>query len=148
MLTATQLAALKAAITGTPALAAFLPNTPGALADYANAVPTTGATNVWRPSIPVDELKGVIDWSVYAGLSVALQNTYLAMTVGSAVDATKASIRAGFGTVFGAGATLTALTVLAQRPATRFESLYAVNNVTPVFGQLLDVPTILQAMSS
>jgi len=100
----------------------------------------SGST-VWRPSIPVSDLTRNIVGSVYDGLTVAKQNGYLALTQGGLVDATFASVRSWFSDIFGAGATLTALTAEAQRPATRFQMLFATAaspaNVTTVFGYTL-----------
>lgn len=148
-LNATQLAALKAAIVGNTTLAAFVSaGNQGGLADFANAVPTTGITTILRPSISVDELKGAIVWSDFMALTVPKQQTYLAMTAGSFVDATKPNITSGFTVVFGAGsASLAALSALASRNATRFEALFAVNSVSPVFGQQLSIDDINKAMA-
>lgn len=133
MLTSAQAATLKAAIKGDANLAAFVasPNA-RAIADYMNGA---SASFVWRPAVPVSELNAVIDWTNtgFGALTVAKQNTYFAMTQGGVVDASQTSIRSGFGFVFGAGsATVTALTAVAQRPATRFEALFLSNNVAGV----------------
>lgn len=148
MLTTAQSATLKAAILGNSTLAAFITSgQTGALAVYANTVPPTGTTLVWRPNISAIELNGAIVWSDFIALSQGQRDAYRAMTQ-APIDATQATIRAGFTAVFGAASpTLAAITALAQRNATRFEALYVVNGVTPMFGQRLDVPSILKAMA-
>ncbi len=102
---------------------------------------------LWRPSIPIGELNRVIVWSAFAGLSALLQNTYLAMTQGGVIDATSASIRAGFGTIFGgASATAVAMTAVAQVGGTRFQVLFSSGNVSTMFGQQVSADDIQQAM--
>jgi hypothetical protein len=90
---------------------------------------------VWRKSIRPAELNTAIVWSEYSTLTVALQNCYLAMVSGiSNIDATNANIRGGFSTIFSGKVSLTNLTTLAQRAATKFENLF-------VTSQLVD-PTL------
>jgi hypothetical protein len=102
---------------------------------------TDSGSMVWRPSIPVSDLTRNIVGTVADGLSTQKQQGYIMLTQGGFVDATYANIRNWFSDIFGAGATLTALTAEAQRPATRFQMLFATAaspaNVTTVFGQML-----------
>lgn len=135
-MTPAQLATLKAGILADPTAAAFSNDEPGnkLLAGYLNTVPAA-ATAIWRPVIPVVEMSPAIDWSAYAVLTTAKQQTYLALTQGGVIDATSSAVRAAFTTIFGVGATLTALTALAQRNATRFEALFTAGGVCSVYGQ-------------
>jgi hypothetical protein len=145
-LTPTQLATLKSAMLADANLTAFVAaGNDGAIAAYYNA---TGAGNLWRPIITVSELNTAIVWSEFAGLTVALQNTYLAMVVVGSVDATNVNIRNGFSTVFTGKTSLTNLSALAQRVATRLEALYAVANVCPIFGYVISVAEINQARTT
>ena len=151
MLTPAQQTTLKTDITSggnAAALGAFITAEDWpSVANFYNAL--SGST-VWRAAVPVRELTGVIVGSVYDGLSTAKQNGYLAVTQGGVVDATQPTIRAWFSDIFGAGTTLTGLTAVAQRPATRFEMLFSTAaspaNVTTVFGQHLSGDDVQQAM--
>lgn len=145
-MTPVQLTSFKNAILADASLAAArAAGDHGAIAAYYNA-PATGF--VWRPSISPVELNTAVDWAAFAALTAIKQNAFSAMIAGGTLDATSANIRAGFQAVFGAGATLTAVTALAQRVPTRFEALFAVSNVTPVFGQVVTVADIVAAMGA
>lgn len=118
----------------------------GAIAAYYNGASTT---NVWLPAIPVSVLNTAIVWSAFIALSVQTQNAYFALTQGGTVDATNANVRAGFSSIFGAGTqTLTNLTAIAQRLATRFENLFATTNVTTVFGYTVTPADVAAALGS
>ena len=147
-MTTAQLATIKAAINGDPTAAAFENGDSGnqALATYLNTVPAS-PTMVWRPVVSAADMAAVIDWSAFAALTVAKQNTYFALQSGP-VDATSVNIRNGFNTVFGAGATLTALTALAQRGASRFEAMFTTSNVCSVFGQSISAWEVGSARNS
>lgn len=156
-LTLTQLQAFKASINGDATAAAMVSagNT-GQVADYYNTVPAS-PTLVWRPVVPVPELNAVVDWSVFAGsaTTVAKQNTWFAMTQPGSVDATAVGIRNGFNTVFGAGATLTALTNVGRRNGTRFEVLFSAPtspasgaNVSTQFGVFCSEAEVLAALAT
>lgn len=109
----------------------------------------SGST-VWKPNVTARELTSVIVGSAFDALSVQKQNGYFAVISGGVVDATQASIRAWFQDIFGAGATLTALTAMAQKPATRFEMLFSTpatpSNVTVVFGRIMNATDVQMAM--
>lgn len=151
-LTQAQKTTLKTDITSAgnaAALGAFITGTDWvSIAAFYNA---NSASTVWRPNVPVADLAQQIVGSAFDGLTVAKQNGYLAMTQGGVVHADQASIRAWFSDIFGGGsATLTNLTAIAQRPATRFELLFssvaAPANVTTVFGQQLSPDDVQDAM--
>ena len=133
-LTTAQLSTFKAAINADANLAAFR-STGDAyqIALYYNQ-PSSPVVSIWRPQISIKELNAAVVWSAYAALTVANQNAYMAMTQGGYVDATAANIRNGFSSIFGAGATLTALTALASINSTRLEALFTTSAVTTVFG--------------
>lgn len=84
---------------------------------------------IWRPDITVDEAKEVVVWADFSALTpngVARQNTYLALTQGGVINATKQTVRDAFVSIFGGGsASLTALTNLAQVSGTNLEALLA-----------------------
>lgn len=117
----------------------------GKIAGYFNTVPASPVM-VWRPGISISELNTAVVWADYKALTVASQNTYMAMISSASIDATSPSVRAGFQAVFGAGATLTNLTAIAQRPATRLEALFTVSGVSSVFSQKLTVDDVINAL--
>jgi hypothetical protein len=84
-----------------------------------------GPTAVWRNNVRNSEVVANIVASAYIALT-ALQQKALDLYIGpDIVDATSANVRAGFSSIFGAGATLTNLTAVAQRTGTRLEILLA-----------------------
>lgn len=117
----------------------------GALAAYYNA---NSAASIYRPSIPVPELNTAIVWSEFMALPVQTQNAYFALIQGGTVDATKPNVRAGFGSIFVGLVSLTNLTTLAQRLATRFESAFITANVSSAFGTVVAVSDIAAALGS
>lgn len=147
-LTTAQLQSLKTAINGDANLAAArTAGDHGAIAAYYNA--SAGSGSVWRPYITVTELNTAIVWSEFSAVATGLQNTYMAMTQGGAIDATNANVRGGFSTVFGAPTASRAnLTALAQRTPTRLEALFTTSQVSAVFGQTLTVADVAAALAS
>lgn len=147
-LTLAQLQTFKTAVLGEAALAAArAAGDHGAIAAYYNASAGTGS--IWKPAVTDVEMNSVIVWADFVALTAIRQNGYIAMTQPKVVDATKATIRAGFTAVFGAGTTsLTNLTALAQRVPTRFEALYTTANVCPLFGYAATVADVAEALAS
>lgn len=143
-LTPAQLATFKADILSNQA-ANVAAGDHGAIVEFYNA---NGTGNIWRPSIPTRELNNVIDWSAFASLTVARQNTYFAMTQADTVDATKSTIRSGFATIFSAGSTTTtALSGIAQRTPTRFEQLFVSSSASAVFGYRITTVDVVLALN-
>lgn len=153
-LTAAQLTSFKTAINADAAIGADVAaGNHSNIADYYNANHATRL--VWKDKIMVRELNTAIDWTAFALLTAQKQNCYLAMTQGGFVDGTAANVRAGFSSIFGNGATLTALTALAQRIATRFEALADFwttsggnSGVSSVLGTVVTAPDVAAALSS
>lgn len=137
-LTSQQMSTLKAAILADGVMNAF-PNTSDGnfdLAKYLNSVPAVGPVAIWRNDIAPDEIAANVVISEFNALTATAQNGLLLLTQGSRIDASKASVRTGFSTIFGGGsATVTALTVLAQRSATRFEAFFVSSQVSSVQGR-------------
>lgn len=98
------------------------------------AQPSSPQVLLWRPAVTIDELKAAVVWTEFLALTVARQNAWFALTQGVAVDATNTNIRTGFSSVFGASSTLTNLTAIAQRNATKLEALFATSSVSTQFG--------------
>jgi hypothetical protein len=158
-LTSAQRTTLAADINGQASLAAARTthDAPAVAAFYAG----TGAVNVWRNDVSVASVIAVIGMSEFVGLTAIKQNGLILLTQAPVVDATQATVRAGFASIFAAGATLTALNALAIRAATKFEALFtngaAVNGsflmqndgnlpALTLLGQALDPATVALAM--
>lgn len=124
-LTASQLSTLKTDIQGRASLASSV-----AAADWPTVAafynaPASPAVNVWRADIATEEIAPQVVMSDFVALTAVKQNGLLLLTQGPKIDATQANVRSAFASIFGAGSTtLTNLTALAQRPATRFEAMF------------------------
>ena len=146
MLTAAQLQTFKTAINSDGNLTAFIAaGDYNSIANYYNGV---GAGSVWLPSIQTSLLNDAIVWSEFAGLTPALQNTYMAMVTVPVIDATNANIRGGFNTIFSGKVTLTNLTALAARTPTVFEALFTTANVCSLFGYQVTANDVGMARSA
>lgn len=152
MLTSAQLATLKAAVLADSTANAF-PNTGDGnfeCAAYLNTVPAV-PTQLWRPDIQPTEVSATITMSAFVALTAIKQNGLLLLTQGS-VNATAANVRTAFSDIFGAGASLTALTALAQRAGTRFEVIFSsaagVANVSTMYGRAVRYDEVMAARSS
>ncbi len=130
-LTSQQLTALKAAIDGDPALAAF-PNDPDGNTEIAKAfnLAASPAFTVWKTNVLTVRVGEAFNASELAGLT-ALNHTRLqtlAIYLTAGVNPSLASIRTFFDDIFsGAGGvnTRAALLALWKRLATRAEKLFA-----------------------
>lgn len=129
MLTPAQATALAADIQADPILAAF-PNDPdGAFAIAAaynlKAVPDFF---VWRSDVTTEEIRAVLVWAEYEGLSATKQNAFTFLCSNHIVNATLPNVRQGIATIFTGpqqAGNLAALTGVAKRTATRAETLFA-----------------------
>ena len=152
-LTGAQLTTLAADVNaqGTLATARTQHDAP-AVANFYNAA---GAVQVWNPGVSASIILATANWTSFAALTVAKQNTFFAMTSQPTLDATNVNIRNGFSAVF-AGADLTALSNIAQRLATKIEALLGSGGPpivcqldtsgVSIFGQPLDAATVAKAM--
>jgi hypothetical protein len=124
-------------------------NNPLAMSDQAAAIylqsmtgastPATTQVMIWLPAVAVSALNSAIDWTTTAvsggnggfqAFSQAARDAYFAMTQGGTIDSTQANIRNGFGSIFPTNVAA-ALTMVAQRAATVFESYFTTANVCP-----------------
>ena len=144
-------AALKAAILA-EADAGFVANrtagNTGAMADFYNEAT---ATMVWKPRVTITELLNSVVWADFVTLTVDKREAWFALTQGGSegVDATVASIRTGFGTIFGGGsATVTNLTAAAQQAATRYEATHTTSGVSSEFGRRVSNDDIVRALAA
>lgn len=132
MLTAPQLATLKAAIDADPVLAAKPLNSDGYF-DIAVALNTQIATPdffVWRSSVPVTEIMGNnFDWTRVDNMTVGESRIWEYMTQLGAIDASKANIRAGVNEAYKGTAQDNAMRLAifghCQKLATRTQKLFA-----------------------
>lgn len=129
-MTPSQLSAIKADILANGDMNTLPANSDGsdAISKLYNS-PASPAYPVWRTRISVDEIKTAIIGTEFIALTVAKQNLFLMLLTGGDLDASNANIRGCFSAVFAAGTTLTNLTNMAQRPATRLEKLLATGMV-------------------
>lgn len=117
-----------------------------ALAEYYNTV-ATPQLDLWRPDINPNELQKAIVMSAYIALTAVKQNGFMVYLQAANLDATNQNIRDGFQSIFGAGTqSLINLTALAKKPATRLEKLFAVGNVSSVYGVVITESDVYQAM--
>lgn len=151
-MTPAQLTTLKTAILADSTANAF-PNTSDgnfACAAYLNTVPGS-PTSLWRPDIQPTEVAAKITFSAFVALTAIRQNGLILMTQGP-INATEPTVRTGFSDIFGAGATLTALTALAQRPGTRFEVIFSAAsgaaNVSTFYGVAVNYQDVMAARNS
>lgn len=147
---ASDLAAIKSAIAADASASSYVSaGNPGACADYLNTAPASGAVLIWRPDIPVSELLDGVVWSAFVALSTGAIAAWQALTSGGTADATSANIRAGFVTIFGSGSqTVTNLTAIAQRPASRLEAIFTTAGVCSHYGEQIDSATVQAATVS
>lgn len=117
-------AAVKAQPQGSAIATAYANKDTDALVALYNA---TSATNLWRSDIKPAELATAIVMSEYVTLTAVQQGgMMLLLQLGAgALDATSATVRTSFSTLFTGKTTLTNLTTLAQRKATVFEAIAA-----------------------
>lgn len=143
-------AALKAALeaeTDPVLVAARNAGSTGAMANWCN-VPT--AVDIWRPRVTITELLSAVVWSEFLALPAEKRDAWFALTQGGAegVDATVASVRDGFVSIFGASVTLNNLVAVAQVKATRYEAAYTVDGVCSEFGVRVSNDDVVRAYRS
>src|SRR5574337_2012440 len=124
MLTASQLATLKTDISGQSTLTAAVAakDWPTVAAFYAEA--SSPAVTIWRADVKPSEIVAAITYTELVALTSPKQFALQVLLQPGVVDATSANVRAAFSAIFGTSASLTALTALAERTATRLEALF------------------------
>lgn len=129
MLTAEQLAALKADILADPTLNAFPNNSDGAFAIAAAYNQLASPTwTVWKSDVSTVDIRNALVWSEYDVLSVSKQNAFSFLCSNHIVNAGLANVRQGIQSIFGApqqSGNLAALIAIAKRSATRAEKLFS-----------------------
>lgn len=131
-LTTAQKTTLKADILADPVAAQLLTDDLNALAALYNQ-PATPEFIVWRTNVSTAEIRAVLVWSEYDGLSVSKQNAFSFLCSNHLVDASLPNVRSGISSIFGApgqAGNLAALIAVAKRPATRAERLFATGTGT------------------
>lgn len=144
MLTPAQLASLKTDAQTNFAADVAAANWPAITSAY-NA-PSSPAVTVWRADIPIAQIVANITYSELVALTSVKQFALQVLLQPGVVDASSANVRAAFSAIFGASTTLTALTALAQRTATRLEALFTTSGVSAVYAYSLTGPDVATAM--
>ncbi len=107
------------------------------------------STLIWRGDITQTQVQGAIVGSEAVKQSAQqLQLLQLSMTA-PVINAQDLNIRAQFGAIFPASSAVSTsanLTSIAQRFATKFESLYVSSQVSAVYGQILSPLDVQKAM--
>lgn len=146
MLTASQLATLKTDLGGQSSLtAAVAARDWPTVAAFYNA-PSSPAVTVWRADVKPSEIVAAITGNEFVALTAIKQSLLSILLMPGVVDATSANVRADFSAIFASGSSLTALTAIAQRTATRIEALFTAAQVSAVYGYVLTGPDIAAAM--
>ena len=146
MLTPAQLAAIKTDISAQSSLTADVAsaNWPAVAAFY-NA-PSSPAVTVWRADVKPSEIVAAITGTDFTNLTAIKQSLLLLLLTPGVVDATSSNVRADFSAIFPISASLTALTNIAQRTATRIEALFTTAQVSATYGYTLTAADVQQAM--
>ncbi len=147
MLTSTQAATLKAAITSDAAVSsAVSAHNWFAIAANYNALTTT---QIWRSDVTQQQvLSAIVGSEAVKQSAQQLQLAQLLLTEGS-IDATSPVVRGQFGSIFpssSAASTSANLTTIAQRQATKFENLFVSSLVSTVYGYTLTPDDVQNAM--
>jgi len=87
-------------------------------------LPATPAFTVWREEVGVQEIKANILWADYITATPGLQMAFELMIADGTINPSDPNIRQGFAAIF-SGTTLTQLTAMAKRAATRAERIFA-----------------------
>src|SRR5574337_1792037 len=137
MLTPAQLASLKTDISSQSSLttAVAAKDWPTVAAFY-NAA-SSPAVTVWRADVHPSEIVAAITGTDFTALTQIKATLLQVLLTPDAVDATSANVRADFSAIFPSSATLTALTAVAQRTATRLEALFTTAQVSAAYGYTL-----------
>src|SRR5574340_562885 len=146
MLTPAQLATLKTDAEGQSSLTAAIAakDWPTVAAFYAEA--SSPAVTIWRADVKPSEIVAAITGSEFVALTAIKQSLLSLLLMPGVVDATSANVRADFSAIFASGSSLTALTAIAQRTATRIEALFTTAQVSEVYGYALTENDIAAAM--
>lgn len=146
MLTTSQLATLKTDISGQPALTAAVAakDWPTVAAFYAE--PSSPTVTIWRADVRPAEIVAAITGSEFVALTALKQSLLSLLLMPGVVDATSPNVRADFSAIFASGSSLTALSALAQRTATRLEALFTTAQVSAVYGYTLTAADVQMAM--
>lgn len=137
-LTPAQLVTLKAAIAAevdVPFAADRAAGNTGAMAVFYNGASTF---IVWRTRVPVAELQGAYSWPEIIALTSGQEAALNLMLSLGYLNASDSNVRSGMSSIFtSAPTTLTALTALGKRAATRGEKAFATGTGTTVTPGLL-----------
>jgi hypothetical protein len=147
-LTATQSITLKNAITSDASVTSFIANQDwNSIAANYN---TNATTLIWRNDIKTQEIVASIVGSEGVKQSVGQMQLLQVLLIYPQIDATSVTVRGQFGAIFPASSAVSTnanLTSVAQRFATKFESLYVSNQVSSLYGYILQGSDVQGAMN-
>jgi hypothetical protein len=144
-LTSAQLTMLASTITGDATLNALAAVNGFPQIAAALNLDSAPVVTVFNPSVTTAKIQTAIlaaDMPTTAALIGWLQ---MMLSTGT-VDGSNANIRSGFSTCFTGKTSLTNLTAIAQRTATRFEALFTTSNICPLFGYNVSAADVQQAL--
>jgi hypothetical protein len=149
-LTASQFTIFKTAIlaeTDPTLVAARNSHSDQGIADWYNG--DHASQMVWKPAVAVSDVIAAMVGAEFLATSQSQQNLWQTLTSSATVDATNANIRTDFAAIFGGGSvTVTNLTAIAQRKATRFETLFSVGGICSLFGYRVSATDAALAQAS
>lgn len=131
VLSSSQLATLKTDVQSDGVLNA-IPHTADGWQKIADAYNVVGTFVVWRTSVPPTDYRGQIVWTEVSALSVGLARIWEWVSGVNTlpINAADPNVRTGIATAFAGLTTLTNLTAVAKRFATRGEKLFATGTGT------------------
>jgi hypothetical protein len=104
------------------------------------------AVTIFRPDVPTSAILSAIAAAGMPAAAGLIAYVQMMLSVGT-VDATSATVRAGFAAAFaGKAATLAALTAASQRTATRFEALFVTAQVSTAYGLTVSADDVKSAL--
>ena len=145
-MTPAQLAALKSDATANFAALVAATDWPSIAAAY--NLPSLPAVTIWRADIKPVEVIDAITGTEFIALTPQHQAMLSLLLLPGVVDATSANVRADFSAIFSSGSSLTALSTIAQRTATRLEALFTTSAISAVYGDTLTAGDVQKAMGA
>jgi len=147
MLTTAQQTALAAAIAADQTLSGY--SAANGFPQIADAMNATVASTLWLTQMPVQVVLECIAVGDMPTSAASLAYLQMMLSV-PFVDASNATVRANFASLFNGKASLTALVAAATRPATRFEALFltaaSTSNTSTAYGMTLNAYDVQWAL--
>jgi len=135
-MTPTQIAELRIALVGDPALAGAIAAGQDNVITSAYNAPNAAGDKCWRTALSAAEIDDAVNRTELIGRSAGERDAFALLLSRDTLDTSRANVRQGFQDIFsGAGGdnTRTALVAAAQRVMTRAERLFATGPVGGAF---------------